>query len=795
MIKVIIIMILLVFSGCSNKVVNTNTVDNVDNLPKITGFELLEPQIIGEDIPISRGLVAKMIALTFFEYEEIKKAPQVINFIDVEPANWSYSYINIVVSNGYMNGQGELFSPLEYLTLNEAQIMINTLNKNNKTNIKISDETKNQPISYALWIELFETAILENINSKSMFDSFEVYETDIVIFDISKDNSEIITNLGVFKFNGYFLDKYVGKKIKVKIKEDEIFSVSYIIEENPVIEDVYIKNVYDNVVTIFLNGSQKDIMCDFYIEEELVMDIVIYEDKIIQGEVVTQNFKDNVKKIYNGSIEFENLGAMSYDKNIKVYDDKWNLLEVGTLKNIIVGTANTQFFSENDIVTVAIVKNISNVSNMRVLISNPLSGGYYHDEVIVYSESDFNINSSNVDFNFSKNIDIVLDDNLFDDGRIYIDCDKLYIKSISDIPYYGDIEIEKTPYGYLIVNEINLEDYIKSVLASIIPHDLSKDVLMVQSILVRNTAYNQFFDNKYFYYGANVDDTENSQIYNKTLRSQTTDSAVLSTKNKYLTKNNYVISGKYYSTSSGMRANSGEIWADKINYTFPNETLEYLTFHNEYINDIDFGDLRIDENAHNFFKSTDIESYDAASGWFRWNILFTKDEIIETINNNMQNIYDKNKQFITIKDTDGNIVNSAFQPITEFNDIYVKRRGFAGNAMEIIIKSDNHEISVLTHQVICELLAPKIDGIEVICHNGINMGNYFILPSSFFTIEKFITSEGVDSVTIYGGGRGHGVGFSQQGGEALAKKGMNYVEILEYYFEDVKIEIFNNNTN
>ena len=44
-----------------------------------------------------------------------------------------------------------------------------------------------------------------------------------------------------------------------------------------------------------------------------------------------------------------------------------------------------------------------------------------------------------------------------------------------------------------------------------------------------------------------------------------------------------------------------------------------------------------------------------------------------------------------------------------------------------------------------------------------------------------------ENVTITTRGYGHGVGMSQYGANAMAKKGYKYDEILKYYYTDVEI--------
>lgn len=56
------------------------------------------------------------------------------------------------------------------------------------------------------------------------------------------------------------------------------------------------------------------------------------------------------------------------------------------------------------------------------------------------------------------------------------------------------------------------------------------------------------------------------------------------------------------------------------------------------------------------------------------------------------------------------------------------------------------------------------------------------LSSSNFTIQKI-----GDELRFLCKGKGHGLGFSQYGGNELVKKGSTYAEILEIYFPGMKI--------
>ena len=66
------------------------------------------------------------------------------------------------------------------------------------------------------------------------------------------------------------------------------------------------------------------------------------------------------------------------------------------------------------------------------------------------------------------------------------------------------------------------------------------------------------------------------------------------------------------------------------------------------------------------------------------------------------------------------------------------------------------------------------------------------LPSAnvIFEIKDNPENESEKIVTAYGGGFGHGVGMSQYGAGAMAKKGYTYDEIIQHYFTDTAITTY-----
>jgi SpoIID/LytB domain protein len=62
------------------------------------------------------------------------------------------------------------------------------------------------------------------------------------------------------------------------------------------------------------------------------------------------------------------------------------------------------------------------------------------------------------------------------------------------------------------------------------------------------------------------------------------------------------------------------------------------------------------------------------------------------------------------------------------------------------------------------------------------------LPSAMFIIASESRKSNPSSLTLYGGGSGHGVGLCQQGARAMAGRGVTHPEILKHYFTGVELE-------
>ncbi len=114
----------------------------------------------------------------------------------------------------------------------------------------------------------------------------------------------------------------------------------------------------------------------------------------------------------------------------------------------------------------------------------------------------------------------------------------------------------------LVVNVLEIEKYLSSVVGSEMPTKWPIEALKAQAIASRTYALKQKGNNLF-----DIDSTQNNQVYNG-LESRTykTNRAVKSTRSLVLTYKNKLINALFHSSSGGMTENSQDVWKNKFPY-------------------------------------------------------------------------------------------------------------------------------------------------------------------------------------------------------------------------------------
>lgn len=176
------VIIVLALSGCNK--------DSVNNIQLGT---------VGENEPITRAEAARMVSLNVYGIEEINSMERKITFKDTDISKWYDKYINAAFCGNLIAGvDSEYFAPEEYLSLRQAQFLLDKLKAENKVKLQYDPEDKDKPIPYNIWVAAFEkdmnTEKLKTVEIKIYADKSQCKKLGDDFF---------VTDLGVTFYEGY----------------------------------------------------------------------------------------------------------------------------------------------------------------------------------------------------------------------------------------------------------------------------------------------------------------------------------------------------------------------------------------------------------------------------------------------------------------------------------------------------------------------------------------------------------------------------------------------------------------
>ena len=205
-----------------------------------------ESTVYGENMTVSRALAAKMICCLFLDDTKSSKN----NFFDVAEDMWYFDYANIVFENNIMVGNNGYFKPLEPITYLEAMKVIKRIGGD-----EVDYDAKNgdMPISYTLWCSMVEDT-LEKKEKSIEYSEISIFATG------NGEAAEVmtaVTDKGIYRYCGLWLESCKDKKIKAYILNNEIVFISDIVSEEGTFEGVNITNENDIVWAELLGVKRK----------------------------------------------------------------------------------------------------------------------------------------------------------------------------------------------------------------------------------------------------------------------------------------------------------------------------------------------------------------------------------------------------------------------------------------------------------------------------------------------------------------------------------------------------------
>ena len=357
--------------------------------------------------------------------------------------------------------------------------------------------------------------------------------------------------------------------------------------------------------------------------------------------------------------------------------------------------------------------------------------------------------------------------------------------------YRGTIEIRKTGQGFVVINELPIEEYLYGVVPSEMPVSYPMEALKAQAICARTYVYAHLESPGYAEYGAHVDDSTGYQVYNNTAEKEEAIQAVQETKGEVVRLNGELGDTYYYSTSCGFGADE-RVWnpgeEKKVSYLTAASISETPVFTAQ--------DMCRGDYFHEFLHNPPETDFERQEPWYRWSITVESIDM-ESLQKVLKERQEAEPDRILVEGTEpagsktGNAGSNAetagkWEDLGRITDIHIGKRGDGGIAESLVIKGEKRTVTVLSQYNIRAVLCAG--GVTAVRQDGSKVEMKTLLPSAFFEIETIKDGENMIGYKLYGGGYGHGAGMSQNAARHMAEKGYTAADILLYFYKNCKIE-------
>ena len=682
--------------------------------------------------------VAKMLTYLKYSPSELKALKIENNYKDLKEKDLVTLYANASKMAGFDIGEKKKFKKNHSFTYLQGKRIARKYHiSEEELSFALDQAANHKPMKIKEWNELYDCLRTKVKNNT-------VEKKTVIVFKTAKDQLE--TSIGVLQKDE--IDKKVALGVyEIYTVENQFIMAGEQSKEKITLHNVWIKKESKKSVTLYVEGSTVTYPCKRKSDETIerqIADVVLEDNKIIEIHMKPERVKAKVLSVTKDAIELEQYGKVPISEYFKIYNI-YGTLSMEDTKSILAGYKNIEFVLAKDKIEAAVITQPMNTDMIRVALNTTGYQGLLHEKVVVTSDSDFILTcgKKKKTYKAGKKVTILTKNKLL-----------LSIERSSGSPSYrGSLFISKKDGKLVVVNELLLEEYLYAVVPSEMPVSYGTEALKVQAICARSYAYSQMKANKYAEYGAQVDDSVNSQVYNNTSETKETIFAVKDTYGEALFYNDKVITAYFFSTSCGVTSDAKDVWQSETN-----QSPEYLTGSYQGEEDKNY-DLSEEAAFRSFINEPSKDCYEKDCGWYRWKVT------------------------LPIEQIEGYVSN-----IGKIKDIKVVERGKSGILKEIKIIGEDGTKEILGEYNIRATLSPAQANIEK--QDGTKVSGQALLPSGYFYINKGFDEEGeLSKITLKGGGYGHGVGMSQNGVKVMTDLGYSAKEILKHYYSEVTIKI------
>lgn len=713
---------------------------------------------------ISRAMASKAVALVLTDKEGCISSQNENGsyFTSEDREAWYAKYVDYMMAKGFFETSEQVDKEFasEALTYGEAAYMAEKLSPGLSSALNISAKKYKKSMPKEEWWLFYESLLAKADSDK------QVVKSNLLLYGTPENVKEAsawtaYTDDGIMGFEGCSLDAYIDHEIQVWSRGSEIIHMTQDVSDEVVYQNVWLEAGEPHKMDLYIGTVIREFPMSKAMKDETgeIADVTIKKGKITKISLKKDRIQGKVLAVKEDSIEIEGYGIYRLEENFRVYKT-YGVVKEMRKKDILVGYDMQEFVVAGNKICAALqVKNFA-AQNIRVLLMNTGFKTVFHEEIRLHSESPLTLKYEGVEETLEAGTELVLtpEDDRLKQGRLLIEpidnqkkISVLNLKRGQGTPaYFGRFEICAETDGLLLLNELDIEDYLTKVVPSEMPPSYELEALKAQAVCARTYAYRQIQANAYSQYGAHVDDSTNYQVYNNITASDRTDRAVKETDGELVFNGESPAETFYFSTSCG-HTTDGTIWgADLssvpylkgISLTAGKETMALLE----------------DDAFLSFIKGEGPRTYDSGFPLYRWTVKFTNQDLEKKIDD-----------------------------IGSIEGIFVTKRGTGGIAESIKIVGSKGEKTLKGQTEIRNKLGDTAWTIKK--NDGGSVDGWSLLPSAFIAVDETARNEekGTRTFTIWGGGYGHGVGMSQNGAQEMARQGMGYKEILTFFYDGVEV--------
>ena len=330
--------------------------------------------------------------------------------------------------------------------------------------------------------------------------------------------------------------------------------------------------------------------------------------------------------------------------------------------------------------------------------------------------------------------------------------------------YYGGFEYQRVTGGNMsVINVVNVEDYVKGCVPWEIGGDKPLEAIKAQAVCARTYAAMQ---TRHRSQGFDVCSTDDCQVYQGVASANAlTDRAVDETAGDYMYYEGKYVEAYYYSSNGGASEDAKNVWGNDVGY------------------------LKGKLDPYEAYVASRISKYN-------WSTTFTKSELAARLSAKNINIGTVNNVYVSEFTPNGNVYALTFVGSSGTRTVYREQcrtilglrsmrfnvDGAAGASYFV-----NDSSTVLSG--LSSLFTVSGSG-SVQRFTGAASDLYVLTADGKEKLWRDPSAQMPtgDSFTFVGSGWGHNVGLSQWGAVAMAEQGMNYRDILQFYYTGVTIE-------